>query len=265
LPGAPADAAPALRLSGASVLIADGTRLLGPVDLEVRAGERLALLGRNGSGKTTLLTLAGGRRQPSSGTVDILGARVGSVDLRVLRRRIGHVGHRLTDEVRPALTAEEVVLTGRDSVLVPWFAEFTDDDRAEARSRLEQVGCAGLADRELGTLSQGERGRVLLARALFGRPDLLLLDEPMAGLDLPSRERMVAALETIDGPTLIMATHHLEELPATTTRAALLRDGALVAEGPAGEVLSAEPLSRCFGIPVAVSRNGSRWSATSRG
>jgi iron complex transport system ATP-binding protein len=249
-------------LDGASVRTARGNRLLGPVDLDVRAGERLALLGPNGSGKTTLLTLAGGRRHPSLGSVTILGRRVGSVDLRVLRQRIGHVGHRLTDELRPALTVEEVVLTGRDSVLVPWFAEFGPGDRDEAHARLQQVGCDGLAGRELGTLSQGERARVLLARALFGRPELLLLDEPMAGLDLPSRERMVAALETIDGPTLVMATHHLEELPATTTRAALLRDGTLIAEGPAEEVLTGEPLSRCFGLPVSVARNGRRWSAT---
>jgi iron complex transport system ATP-binding protein len=249
-------------LDGVSVRTAHGDRLLGPVDLEVAAGERLALLGPNGSGKTTLLTLAGGRRQPSSGSVTILGRRVGSFDLRVLRQRIGHVGHRLTDELRPGLTAEEVVLTGRDSVLVPWFAEFGPADRDEARTRLEQVGCGGFADRALGTLSQGERGRVLLARALFGRPELLLLDEPMAGLDLPSRERMVAALETIDGPTIVMATHHLEELPATTTRAALLREGRLVAEGPAADVLSSEPLSRCFGLAVTVARNGSRWAAT---
>jgi iron complex transport system ATP-binding protein len=249
-------------LEGASVSTADGNRLLGPVDLRVAAGERLALLGPNGSGKTTLLTLAGGRRHPSTGSVTILGHRVGSVDLRVLRRRIGHVGHRLTDELRPGLTAEEVVLTGRDSVLVPWFAEFGAGDRREARDRLVQVRCEGLAHRPLGTLSQGERGRVLLARALFGRPDLLLLDEPMAGLDLPSRELMVEAVESIEGPAVVMATHHLEELPSTTTRAALLRAGRLVAEGPAEEVLTSGRLSACFGLPVTVARNGHRWVAT---
>jgi iron complex transport system ATP-binding protein len=182
--------------------------------------------------------------------------------MRILRRRIGHAGHRLAESLRPALTATEAVLTGRDSVLESWLLEVADEDMREARARLEQVGCELLADHALGTLSQGERQRVLLARALFGEPELLLLDEPAAGLDLPGRESLVTALETIDGPTLLIATHHLEELPATTTHAALLRAGHLVAAGPVERVLAPELLSMCFGMPIAVNRLDGRWSAT---
>jgi iron complex transport system ATP-binding protein len=252
----------AVRLSEATVRTRSGATLLGPLDLRVGPGERWALLGPNGAGKTTLLSLAGGRRAPSDGTATVLGGGFGRTDMRALRRRIGHAGHRLAESLRPALTATEVVLTGRDSVLESWLLDVGDRDRHEARTRLEQVGCQGLADHALGTLSQGERQRVLLARALFGHPELLLLDEPAAGLDLPGRESLVAALETIDGPTLLIATHHLEELPATTTHAALLRAGRLVDSGPVDRVLATEPLSACFGMPIAVSRRNGRWSAT---
>jgi iron complex transport system ATP-binding protein len=253
--------ADAVLLDGASVRTREGTVLLGPVDLCVRVGERWAILGPNGSGKTTLLSLAGGRRQPSAGTVTVLGGGFGVTDMRQPRRRIGHAGHRLAEAIRPSMAVLDVVLTGRDSVLESWTLEESADDRAEAERSLVQVGCAALSQRGLGTLSQGERQRVLLARALFGGPDLLVLDEPAAGLDLPSREALVSAMETVEGATVLLATHHLEELPSTITHAALLRDGRLVAAGPADDVLRPEPLSACFGVPLDVARRNGRWSA----
>jgi len=242
----------------------DDRLLLGPIDLVVRAGERWAVLGRNGSGKTTLLSLAGGRRQPSSGVVTVLGGSFGRTDMRDLRRRVGHAGHRLAESMRPSMSALETVLTGRDSILESWTLAPSGADTDEALRRLAQAGCASLAGRTIGTLSQGERQRVLLARAAFGSPELLILDEPAAGLDLPSREAVVAAMDALGDTTLLVATHHLEELPSTTTHAALLRDGALVAAGPVDQVLCSDALSDCFAMAVDVARRNGRWSAAAR-
>ena len=251
----------AVTLEQAELRTRAGAVLVGPVTLHIGRGERWALLGPNGSGKTSLLALAGARRQPTTGTVTILGRRMGRVDVRELRRSIGHVSHRLSESLRPEMRVEDTVLTGTRGALESWVTAFTDDDRAVARSELERAGAAHLAERSLGTLSQGERARVLLARAQAGRPELLLLDEPAAGLDLPSREALVAALEASAAPTIVLATHHLEELPADTSHVALLRSGALVAAGQAEAMLTGEALERCFGMPIAVERRGGRWSA----
>lgn len=252
----------AVRVEAAEVAV-DGRRILGPVSLRVRRGERWAILGPNGSGKTTLLSLLGALRQPSRGRVTVLGEELGRVDVRELRARIGHLGHAVSDAMPRGLRAEEVVLTGKRSTLVPWLQGFDDRDRAEAAELLELVGCAGLARRPWERCSQGERQRILLARALFGRPELLLLDEPAAGLDLPGRELLVSAIDGA-GPrarTSVLATHHLEDLPPSTTHAALLRGGEVVAAGRVEEVLTDAALGACFGIPVRVQRVGGRWSA----
>jgi iron complex transport system ATP-binding protein len=242
-----------------------GRRVLGPLDLEVRAGERWALLGPNGSGKTTLLSLVGGRRQPSSGTVRVLGLTFGRGDVRTLHPRIGHASHALTEKMPPHLSALDVVLTGKRSALVTWFEPIDDDDRARARARLAEVHAERLAEQAFVSCSQGERQRILLARALFGRPELLILDEPSAGLDLPARELLIRALETAasrpDAPTTLLATHHLEEIPGSTTHAALLRDGRIVTSGPIAEVLTAGNLLACFDLPVEVGRRNGRWWA----
>jgi iron complex transport system ATP-binding protein len=173
----------------------------------------------------------------------------------------------------PGLAAETVVLTGKRSTLSPWFEDFDDDDRQRASSLLEELGCAHLAGRAFSTGSQGERQRVLLARALFTSPELLILDEPASGLDLPAREALVAALERTAGPSgpsgpsgrsgtsAIVATHHLEEIAPSTTHAALLRAGEIVAAGPIETVLTPEHMERAFGIAVDVSRRGGRWWA----
>ena len=250
-----------------AVVRAGGRRLLGPVDLRVLAGERWVLLGPNGSGKTTLLTLAGARRQPSSGVVRVLGVTFGRGDLRSLHPRIGHCGHTLTEMMPPNLTVLDVVLTGKRSTLVTWFESIEDADRERAGQRLAEVGAAELWRQPFARCSQGERQRVLLARALFGEPELLILDEPSAGLDFPARERLVRALETASAgsgaPTTLLATHHLEEVPASTTHAALLREGRLIATGPIEQVLTAERLQQCFAVPLEVGRLNGRWWAVS--
>jgi iron complex transport system ATP-binding protein len=200
--------------------------------------------------------------------VRIFGERVGRTDIRTLHPRIGHVSHSLADQLRPSILVLDVVLTGRDAALEPWMREFDDADRARADELLEQVGCSELVDRALGTCSMGERQRILLARAMFGEHDLLLFDEPAAGLDLPARERLLAAMTAAskDGsPASVLATHHLEEIPATATHAALLRAGLILEQGPIEGVLRPEALSACFGLAIHVERRAGRWSARAAG
>jgi iron complex transport system ATP-binding protein len=257
----------AVELRRASVRI-DGRTVLGPVDLRVGRGERWMLLGPNGGGKTTLLALAGARRQPSSGRVKVLGAAMGRADVRAIHPRISHTSHVLADRMPPGLPVGTVVLTGKRAALAPWFQEFDEEDERRAVTLLDRVGCAHLAARRFDTCSQGERQRVLLARALYPDPELLILDEPASGLDLPARETLIEALEAAlaepSAPTTILATHHLEEIPPSSTHAALLRDGLLVASGAIEEVLTPGSLEACFGIAVDVGRRGARWWAVAR-
>ena len=250
----------AVAMAGAEVRIG-GRRIAGPLDLVIGAGERWALLGPNGSGKTTALSLMGARRQPAAGTVDVLGERLGRTDVRRLRPRIGHVSHRVADALRRDATVLDTVLTGRDATLVTWWQRFDDDDIARAHRLLASIGCDELAARRLETCSLGERQRVLIARALFGEHELLLFDEPAAGLDLPARERLLEAMTAVTETTTVLATHHLEEIPPTTTHAGLLRDGCVVAAGPIGDVLVETQLSACFAMPIVVDRDGGRWRA----
>jgi iron complex transport system ATP-binding protein len=242
----------------------DGRAVLGPCTLRIERGERWVLLGPNGSGKTTLLGVIGARRQPSSGTARVLGLTFGRADVRTLHDRIGHASHALSEMLPPGMLVIDVVLTGKRAALSPWFQRYDDADRTRALDRLEQVGCAELATRTFSTCSQGERQRVLLARAMFGEPRLLVLDEPSAGLDLPAREALIGAIEAgaASHPTraLVLATHHLEEIPPSTTHAALLRDGQLVANGPVGDAITPETLRTCFGIDVDVERRHGRWT-----
>ena len=254
----------AVQLSAAEVRIG-GRTVVGPLDLAIGAGERWALLGPNGSGKTTALALMGARRQPSRGAVEVLGERLGHADVRRLRSRIGHVSHRVAEELSGDLTVLETVLTGRDGTLVRWWQTFDDTERQAALGLVREVGCEALAEQRLATCSLGERQRVLLARALFGAHDLLLFDEPAAGLDLPARELLLRAMGAVaPDRTTVLATHHLEELPTTTSHAALLRNGNAVAAGPIGEVLTHERLSTCFGVDIEVTRHDGRWTARAR-
>ncbi|MGZ8585940.1 MAG: ABC transporter ATP-binding protein [Actinomycetota bacterium] len=242
-----------------------GRRVLGPLTLSVRAGERWAVLGPNGSGKTTLLRLAGAIRHPSAGRVRLLGGELGRVDVRALRERIASVGHAVGDELPRSMAVRDVVLTGKHATLVTWFQDYDDADRAHADDLLARLGCAHLDGQAIGRCSQGERQRVLLARALFGHPELLLLDEPAAGLDLPGREALVAALEAsgdLHAVPTVLITHHLEELPTTITHVALLREGTLTAAGPVAEVLTDDTVSACFGLALSVRGHDGRWTAS---
>jgi len=242
-----------------------GTIVLGPVSLTIREGERWVLLGPNGGGKTTLLAVAGARRQPSSGSASVLGLELGRGDIRTLHPEIGHTSHALSELFPSYLRVLDVVLTGKRSALSPWFQRYDADDRRRAEARLADVGCEHLAHRVLETCSQGERQRVVLARAMFGEPRLLVLDEPSAGLDLPAREALLGAIErsvSRDADLAVaIATHHLEEVPPSATHAALLRQGRLVASGPIDEVLTAGNMRRCFDLDIAVERRHGRWQA----
>jgi iron complex transport system ATP-binding protein len=253
-----------LELEDVRVWAPGGAQLLRGVTWRVRAGEHWALLGPNGAGKSTLLALAGARRHPSAGTVRVLGERLGRVDMRELRRLIGVVDPvlRMPDE----LTAEAVVLTGASGSVQPLWDRYGAAERARARELLELLGCAHLAERRVGTCSQGERGRIRIARALLPAPRLLLLDEPASGLDLAARELLLAALRdlAVFEPDLatVVVSHHLEDLPPRTSHALLLAGGEVVAAGPVDRALSGETVSACFGLAVRVHKSAAgRWSA----
>jgi iron complex transport system ATP-binding protein len=223
------------------------------------------VLGANGSGKTTLLHVAGMRLLPIRGTVEVLGARYGRTDARALRTRVAIVSQAMLRSLRPTLSAHDVVLTGRHAALEPWWHhyELVEHDRADAL--LADAGLSHISAQEFGVLSEGERQQVLLARVLMGEPELLLLDEPAAGLDLGARERLVtriAALAAAPGaPPLVLVTHHVEEIPPGTTHVALVRCGRIVEAGPARTVLNSAAVSACFDISVTVERSGDRWTA----
>jgi iron complex transport system ATP-binding protein len=239
--------------------------LLRDVDWTVERGEHWVVLGPNGAGKTTLLSMAAAFSHPSAGTVEVLGERLGAVDMRRLRESIGTLEPALSRRIRGRYTGYEVVLTGATGSIALLHDRVSDEDRARADRLMGEIGVEPLRDRRFEDCSQGERQRLLLARALMDEPRLLLLDEPTTGLDLPSRERLIASLDAMadanaELPTVIV-THHLEEIPSTTTHALLLRDGAIVAAGPIGDVLTSAAVSRTFDIEVHVAHNAGRWAA----
>jgi len=253
---------PVVRLRDIGV-VRDGVQILAEVNWRIEVGESWALLGPNGSGKTTLARLISMYDHPTTGSVEVLGERLGATDVRALRRRIGLVSPALADQLRPALSAGEVVVCARYAALEPWWHHYTDADRAHARDCLEQVGAGALADRSFGDLSSGERQRVLVARQLMTDPDLIILDEPTAGLDLAAREQLVAEIGRVaetDRPT-ILVTHHPEEIPASFSHALLLRDGRVLAAGPVASTMTSGHMSECFGLEVELQRVDGRWWA----
>lgn len=240
-----------------------GTTILEGVDWKVEEGTVAAILGPNGSGKSTLLRMITGYLFPTAGTVSVLGQQLGSVDLHQLRRQIGVVdpGSPYLPEAR--LSVLETVLTGFFGNLCIDFDRPTDAQVAIARKTLEDVGLSGHEQQRFQTLSTGEGRRTLLARALVHKPDLLILDEPTAGLDLRGRETMLATidrlLERVPSLTLLTVTHHLEELSPRTTEVLLLSGGKKVRAGSPAEVLSDQSLSETFGCPVRVRQDHGRW------
>jgi iron complex transport system ATP-binding protein len=242
-----------------------GKDLVDGVDWTVREGERWVLLGPNGAGKTTLLQVAATRLHPTRGVARVLGEQLGRVDVFELRPRIGLASPGLGEQVPRRERVRDVVVTAAYGQVGRWRERYDAADHARAGALLSVMGVHALGDRAFGTLSSGERGRVLIARALMSDPELLLLDEPAAGLDLGAREDLLRRLARFAAdpaaPTSVLVTHHVEEVPVGTTHALLLRGGRVVAAGPAEEVLASEPLSRAFGLPLAVERVGRRWTA----
>ncbi len=245
----------------------EGIEILHGIDLRVDPGERWALLGPNGAGKSTILGFCGAVEHPTSGTVDVLGRRIGRTELQALRREIGHVNPR--HAVRSAITAREVVLTGITGTVervMRWTPEPDQVERAD--EMLELVGLENRREVVWPTMSQGERGRALIARALVSDPRLLLLDEPTTGLDVAAREQFLETLDDLSEHhpelTTVLVTHHLEELPASTTHAVVIAHGSIVSAGTAAEVVTTEVISRAFEHPIEVTREGGRWGARAR-
>ena len=257
-----------LALRGVSRTI-DGTEVLHDVDWDVRAGQRWVVLGLNGSGKTTLVRIASMWEHPSAGTVEVLGERLGRTDVRRLRARVGFTSAAMADMLRPSLTAVEVVMTAKHAALEPWWHAYDDADTHRARLALKRVGCAHRADHRFGTLSSGERQRVLLARALSLEPEVIMLDEPNAGLDLAGREELILTLRDLAvdpaTPPLVLVTHHADEIPDGFTHALLLRAGGVLAAGPILETLTSVSLSACFGLDLRLERRHGRWTARAVG
>ncbi|MBW8827720.1 MAG: ATP-binding cassette domain-containing protein [Acidobacteria bacterium] len=255
---------PALKLAGVGVS-RDGRAILDGVDWAVQHDERWVVLGANGSGKSTLVQIAALALHPSRGEVDVLGERLGRTDVRSLRRRIGYAAAALADSLRPSITAVDVVMTAKHAALEPWWHQYSDSDRADALDRLGRLGMASFAARPFGTLSSGERQRVLTARTLMGEVGIVLLDEPNAGLDLGGREWLVQGLDQLAGdpstPPMVLVTHHVEEIPPSFTHGLLLREGRVLAMGELATVLTGEHLSDAYGISLRVRREDGRFSA----
>lgn len=252
-----------LRVESVDVWVADGTPILQEIDWTVGAGEHWALIGPNGAGKSTLLALVGATKYASRGRVSILGEVMGATSVWALKERIGAVNPMLP--LYDWFTVEDIVLTGATGTVQPQWDRYGDAEYERARQLLALLGCEELREREIASCSQGERQRVRIARALMSDPPLVLLDEPATGLDLPAREALIVALSELAQarPELatVIVSHHLEELPPTTTHALLLRDGRIVASGSVEEALTSANISTCFGFDVRVHREDGRWAA----
>ena len=242
--------------------------LLDGVDWSVDDDERWVILGPNGAGKTTLLQVAAAQIHPTTGVVGILGEVLGAVDVFELRPRIGLTSALLADRIPRSEAVRDVVVSASYGVIGRWREHYDDLDHARAAELLTEVGAGHLAARTFGTLSEGERKRVQIARALMTDPELLLLDEPAAGLDLGGREDLVSTLSVLatDGlsPATVLVSHHVEEIPEGFTHALLLRQGSVVAAGPIEEVLTDQIVSAAFGMPLQLAHADGRWTARRR-
>lgn len=236
----------------------DGTLIIDRISLRVESDERWVVLGANGSGKTTLMRIMALYDHPTSGSVEVLGQRLGQTDVRELRRRVGYASAALAAEFRPDLIAHDVVRTARHAALESWWHRYDDIDDARADECLDTMHVADLRNRPFGSLSSGEQQRVLLARTLMNDPAIILLDEPSARLDLGGREELVATLAGMaqrhDAPPFVMVTHHVDEIPPGVTHLAMLRAGRIHTAGVIEEALTAEALSDCFDLELRLER-----------
>ena len=260
----PTTAAVVVRLDDVSVRRGDSA-LLRDVSWTVRADERWVVLGANGAGKTTLLQVASGIVRPDQGHVHLLGESVDEADLDDLLPRVGFASAALADRLPADERVLDVVLTASYATLRRGAERYDRVDEERARTLLAQVGCRALVERRFATLSEGERKRVQLARALMTDPELLMLDEPAAGLDLGGREALLRTLSRLadddQAPAIVLVSHHVEEVPAGFTHVLMLRDGEIVSAGPIPEVMRSANLSVCFGLPLRIYRHGSRYTA----
>lgn len=243
-----------------------GQVILDDISWTVRSGEHWALLGANGAGKTTVLRMIGALMHPTTGSVEVLGHRLGRVDLRELRAHIGLVSS--AQKVPQDATAHTVVLTGHTGTVQPLWRKYDAEVRERAHTLLAELEIKELAERPYGVCSGGQRARILVARALMADPSLLLLDEPFNALDLPSREDLIDAMHrlalTRTGLATITVTHHLEELSPAIGHVMLLKEGRVLTSGPVGDVLTGDRMTQCFSQrPIEVSRHEGRWLARS--
>lgn len=233
----------------------DGVDILRDIRWQVAAGEHWAVLGANGAGKSSLLSIVAGYEWPSRGRVAVLGETYGKCDMRALKERIGWVSSTLFEWLPSRQSARQVAATGIHATIGNWH-ELSSDDLARADDALRSIGAYEFRDKRYGVLSQGEKQRVMIARALVTKPGLLILDEPCAGLDPGARERLIADVDRLctdkDGPTLILVSHHVEEIPPSGTHALLLKDGRTLAAGPLPKVLTAPLLTELYDHPCDV-------------
>ena len=256
-------------LEFADVSVRRGTAtLLSGIDWVVEEGERWVVLGPNGAGKTTLLQLASAQIHPSGGVAAVLEEVLGTVDVFELRPRIGLTSAAVAERIPRHEKVRDVVVSASYAVVGRWREEYHDLDHSRADELLAEVRAGQLADRTFGTLSEGERKRVQIARALMTDPELLLLDEPASGLDFGGREDLVETLSRLaydpDSPATVLVTHHVEEIPPGFTHALLLREGGIVAQGLLDQVLTEQNLARTFGMPLVLSHADDRWAARRR-
>ncbi len=255
---------PVLNLQNVSV-IRDGKTILGPLDWQVNENERWVILGPNGAGKSTLFALCSTQIHPTTGSVEVLGSKLGSVDVFEVRPRIGFMGSTLVDLFPEDEKVIDIVLTAAYAMLGRWNESYELWDESRAQGLLTTLGVRELAQRNFSTLSEGEKKRVLISRALMSDPEILLLDEPASGLDLGGREDLLNRFDLLANdpyaPATLIITHHIEEIPAGSTHALLLKSGKIVGSGPIATVITSENLSFAYDMPISVSIMNNRYSA----